>query len=72
MTKDIRYEKHGHARLITIDRAAIMNSLDFAANDDARVAEITGAGAKAFRAGAVLKERTDVFRRQRPARFNGK
>ena len=35
MTDDILYEAHGHVRLITIDRAATMNSLDFAANDAA-------------------------------------
>ena len=33
MTDDILYEAHGHVRLITIDRADKMNSLDFAAND---------------------------------------
>jgi len=31
---DIRYETHGRVRLITIDRAERMNSLDFAANDE--------------------------------------
>jgi acetyl-CoA C-acetyltransferase/enoyl-CoA hydratase len=30
---DIRYEAHGRVRLITIDRPAKMNSLDFEAND---------------------------------------
>ena len=52
---DILYEAHGHVRLITIDRAEKMNSLDFAANDrlierwrefaaddEARVAVVTG------------------------------
>jgi len=71
MTNDILYEAHGHVRLITIDRAAKMNSLDFAANDrlierwrefaaddDARVAVITGAGDRAFCAGADLKTYT--------------
>jgi len=65
---DILYEKHEHVRLITINRAAKMNSLDFAANDElvevwkefdadetARVAVITGAGDKSFCAGADLK-----------------
>ena len=33
MTNDILYEAHGHVRLITIDRADRMNSLDFDAND---------------------------------------
>ena len=32
MTNDILYEAHGHVRLIPIDRADRMNSLDFAAN----------------------------------------
>ena len=68
---DILYEAHGHVRLITIDRAGKMNSLDFSANDrlierwrefaaddEARVAVITGAGDKAFCAGADLKTYT--------------
>lgn len=76
---DIRYEKHGRVRLITIDRASVMNSLDFAANDrlvntwrefddddEAHVAVVTGAGAKAFCAGADLKSYTMNFA-QRPA-----
>jgi enoyl-CoA hydratase/carnithine racemase len=71
---DIRYERHGHVRLITIDRPQVMNSLDFAANDalvecwrefdaddDARVAVITGAGDSAFCAGADLKTYTMPF-----------
>ena len=71
MTNDILYEAHGHVRLITIDRAEKMNSLNFAANDrlierwrefaaddEARVAIITGAGDKAFCAGADLKTYT--------------
>lgn len=71
---DIRYERHGHVRLITIDRPQVMNSLDFTANDelvacwrefdaedDARVAVITGAGRDAFCAGADLKTYTMNF-----------
>ena len=71
---DIRYERHGPVRLISIERAAVMNSLDFAANealiecwrefdadDTARVAVITGAGAQAFCAGADLKTYTMPF-----------
>jgi enoyl-CoA hydratase/carnithine racemase len=70
----IRYQKRGHVRLITIDRTAKMNALDFAANealieawrkferdDDARVAVITGAGERAFCAGADLKTYTMAF-----------
>jgi enoyl-CoA hydratase/carnithine racemase len=76
---DVRYEQHGSVVLITIDRAERMNSLDFAANDHlvdcwrrfdsddaARVAVITGAGAKAFCAGADLKTYTIDFA-SRPA-----
>lgn len=76
---DIRYEAHGRVRLITIDRPAKMNSLDFDANDrlieawrsfeaddDAQVAVVTGAGAQAFCAGADLKTYTMNFAR-RPA-----
>jgi len=71
---DIRYETIGAVRLITIDRPLVMNSLDFAANealvdcwrafdadDAARVAVITGAGDKAFCAGADLKTYTMPF-----------
>jgi enoyl-CoA hydratase/carnithine racemase len=76
---DIRTEDHGRVRLITIDRPAKMNSLDFAANDalvaawrefdaddGAWVAVITGAGPQAFCAGADLKTYTLDFAR-RPA-----
>jgi enoyl-CoA hydratase/carnithine racemase len=76
---DIRYEHHGRVRLITIDRPAKMNSLDFEANDrlvaawrefdaddDAHVAVVTGAGTQAFCAGADLKTYTMDFAR-RPA-----
>jgi len=71
---DINYEHHGAVRLITINRAAKMKSLDFAANDElvdvwrefdnddqARVAVITGAGDKAFCAGADLTNYTLNF-----------
>ena len=33
MSDDILYERHGHVRLITINRPTRMNSMDFAAND---------------------------------------
>ena len=71
---DIKYEHHGPVALIIIDRADRMNSLDFAANDalveawrqfdankDLRVAVVTGAGDKAFCAGADLKTYTMDF-----------
>lgn len=68
---DIVYEQHGPVTLLRIDRADRMNSLDFAANDElvaawrrfdadeaTRVAVITGAGDRAFCAGADLKTYT--------------
>lgn len=71
---DIRYDKHGAVALITIDRPAKKNSLDFEANDELvriwkefdaddamRAAVITGAGSDAFCAGADLKTYTMSF-----------
>lgn len=82
MSGDIRYETHGRVRLITIDRAQVMNSLDFAASDelavrfrdfaeddDARVAVITGAGDRAFCAGADLRTYTMDFATRPAPRF---
>ena len=76
MSDDILYEAHGPVRLITLNRPAKMNSLDFEANDalverwkafdadpEARVAVITGAGDRAFCAGADLKTYTMDFAR---------
>ena len=74
MTDDILCERHDHVWLITIHRALVMNSLDFEANDalievwrafdadeQARVAVLTGAGEEAFCAGADLKTYTMAF-----------
>jgi len=82
---DILIETHGHVRLITINRPAKMNSLDFAANDAmvqawrdfeaddaARVAVVTGAGGQAFCAGADLKTYTMEFARTPAAEFRQK
>lgn len=82
---DISCDKHGGVRLITIQRADKMNSLDFAANDelieiwrafdqddDARVAVITGAGDKAFCAGADLKTYTLKFAQAAAPEFRAK
>lgn len=82
---DISYEKHGAVRLITINRADKMNSLTFEANDDlvaawhefdndesARAAVITGAGDKAFCAGADLKTYTMDFARAPAQEFRKK
>jgi len=79
VSDDILFERRGAVALITINRPAKMNSLDFAANDalvevwrqfDAdealRVAVVTGAGEAAFCAGADLKTYTMNFA-NRPA-----
>ncbi|MEP9355800.1 enoyl-CoA hydratase-related protein [Xanthobacter sp. KR7-65] len=79
---DIRCDRHGKVWLITIDRPAVMNSLDFAANDalvetfrefdrddGAHVAVVTGAGDKAFCAGADLKTYTVNFARTAAPEF---
>ena len=83
MNNDILYEKLGHVRLITINRPAKMNSLNFAAHEalvdfwqefnsdnDARVAVITGTGDKAFCCGADLKTYTMAFARTAAPEFN--
>jgi enoyl-CoA hydratase/carnithine racemase len=77
MSDDIRVDRHGAVRLITINRPDKMNSLDFAANEtlvsafrefdadaDARVAVVTGTGEKSFCAGADLKTYTMAFANQ--------
>ena len=64
----ILYEKRGHVVTVTINRPEAMNALsldtflelssafqDFSADDDAWVALLTGAGDRAFSAGADLK-----------------
>lgn len=64
----VRYEIRDHVAYVTIDRPEVMNSLhpganeeldrvfdDFAANGEAWVAILTGAGDKAFSAGNDLK-----------------
>lgn len=82
---NILYERHGHVRLITINRAENMNSMNFEANDemvaafrefdadeDARVAVVTGAGDRAFCAGADLKTYTMNFVRRPAPEFRSK
>jgi enoyl-CoA hydratase/carnithine racemase len=64
----VRYERHGAAALVTIDRPERRNAVDgptaealhdafrrFVADDEARVLVLTGAGDEAFCAGADLK-----------------
>lgn len=82
---DITYDKLDSVRLITINRADKMNSLDFAANDElievwreferddqARVAVITGAGDQSFCAGADLKTYTLNFAQAAAPEFRSK
>jgi enoyl-CoA hydratase/carnithine racemase len=64
----VRYEKRDHIAFITMNRPDVMNALhppaheeldgcwnDLAADDDVRVAVLTGAGERAFSAGNDLK-----------------
>ena len=64
----VSYERTGAAAVLTIDRPERRNAVDrdtaqalyahfreFAADDDARVLVVTGAGGEAFCAGADLK-----------------
>lgn len=82
MSKNIRLDRHGSVWLVTIDRPAKMNSLDFAAheelvetwreftrNDTARIGVLTGAGDAAFSAGADLKTYTMNFATLPPHEF---
>jgi enoyl-CoA hydratase len=68
MSDQVRYERVGAAAVLTIDRPERRNAVDgptaaallgayerFAADDDARVLVLTGAGEDAFCAGADLK-----------------
>ncbi|MFN8160506.1 MAG: enoyl-CoA hydratase-related protein [Solirubrobacterales bacterium] len=68
MYEEIRYEERGHLRVITIDRPERMNAIGpvtsremvdafgrFRDDGEARVAVLTGAGERAFCAGADLK-----------------
>ena len=82
---DILYEAQGAVRLIPINPPDKMNSLDFEANDEmirvwrefdaddaARVAVVTGAGDKAFCAGADLKTYTLNFAQAPAPEFRAK
>src|SRR5215204_5804926 len=65
---EIRYERHGAAAVLTIDRPERRNAIDpntadqllaayreFEGDEDARILILTGAGEEAFCAGADLK-----------------
>ena len=81
---DIRIDKHGPVWLLTIDRPAKMNSLDFDAHYElvgawksfdadpgARVGVITGEGDKAFCAGNDLKATATGMKPKRPMTTSG-
>ncbi|MFI9387619.1 enoyl-CoA-hydratase DpgD [Kutzneria sp. NPDC052558] len=66
----VRYEKRGHVAWVTINRPEVLNALDLRtheelgriwddveADDEIRVAVLTGAGGRAFSVGQDLKER---------------
>jgi dehydration protein DpgD len=66
----IRYEKKGHVARVTLDRPEVLNAMDLRmheelaeiwddieADDEIRVAVLTGAGDRAFSVGQDLKER---------------
>ena len=85
MTSAVRVDKHGAVWLVTLDRPDKMNSLDFAAHeelvevwkqferdDKARIGVLTGAGDKAFCAGADLKTYTMAFATLPPHEFRKK
>jgi enoyl-CoA hydratase len=68
LVDEVRYERHGAAAVLTIDRQDRRNAVDgptadkleeafhtFEADDEARVLVVTGAGGVAFCAGADLK-----------------
>lgn len=76
MTGAVRYEKRGHVARVTLDRPAVLNALDLRtheelatiwddveADDDVRVAVLTGAGDRSFSAGQDLRERDRLNRR---------
>ncbi|MGH7606528.1 MAG: enoyl-CoA hydratase/isomerase family protein [Gemmatimonadales bacterium] len=82
MSEAVRYERDGPVAWLTIDRAEARNALNqavrdglwsgferFAADADARVLVLTGAGERAFCAGADLKEMAETGLRVPPPDF---
>ncbi|MET7335683.1 enoyl-CoA-hydratase DpgD [Nonomuraea sp. NPDC005650] len=70
MNTRVRYEKKDHVAHVTLDRPAVLNAMDLLmheelaavwddveADDDVRVAVLTGAGDRAFSVGQDLRER---------------
>jgi dehydration protein DpgD len=79
----VRYEKQGHLAVVTLNRPAVLNAMDlrthrelgeiwtdFEADDELRVAVLTGAGDRAFSVGMDLREQaTPSARSQPPSTF---
>jgi E-phenylitaconyl-CoA hydratase len=76
----IRFEREGRLAILTIDRPEVHNALDFETSDalaqawirfrdddELRVAILTGAGERAFCAGADLRGVGDFYRKLTPA-----
>ncbi|MGW3040609.1 enoyl-CoA-hydratase DpgD [Kitasatospora sp. NPDC001159] len=77
--KRVRYEKENHVARVTLDRPDVLNAMDLRmheelaeiwddveADDDIRVAVLTGAGERAFSVGQDLKERAHLDRQGVP------
>jgi crotonobetainyl-CoA hydratase/dehydration protein DpgD len=75
----VRYEKKDHIARVTLDRPDVLNAMDIRmheelaavwddieADDDVRVAVLTGAGTRAFSVGQDLKERARLGREGAP------
>jgi dehydration protein DpgD len=75
----VRYEKKHHVARVTLDRPDVLNAMDLRmheelaeiwddveADDDIRVAVVTGAGERAFSVGQDLKERARLDRQGVP------
>ncbi|MFC6086889.1 enoyl-CoA-hydratase DpgD [Sphaerisporangium aureirubrum] len=82
----VRYEKKGHVARVTLDRPEVLNAMDtrtheelaevwddVEADDQVRVAVLTGAGDRAFSVGQDLKERDRLQREgTRPTSFGSR
>jgi len=75
----VRYGKKDQIAYITLDRPAVLNAMDLRmheelaviwddveADDDVRVAVLTGAGERAFSVGQDLRERAELNQRESP------
>ena len=88
MSVRLQYDCDGHLATVTLDRPEVLNAVDLASeaelqriwqelerNDDVRVVVLTGAGERAFCAGADLKNPAvkglDYWAADRPGGFGG-